>query len=470
MTISRRSIMGATIAAPFVIGAARAATSIPIRIDPRQTLGSIPNDFMGLGYEISQVAVPGVLSAENRTYVQLVRNLGQRGVIRVGGNTSDFSSYDAKGQPVSLPKGTIANADNIHQLRTFLDAIGWKLIWGINLGDDKLDNALEEAKAISEITGDRLLAFQIGNEPDLFVGSGHRQTYDYATWHAEYRHYKAAIREILPHAKFAGPDIASARNVDWFKSFARDEGSDAVLLTAHHYIGGQANPTSTLELMLQEEKKFQPALARFQAAASAAHLPYRLCETASYSGGGKAGVSDTFAAALWALDYLFVAASYGCAGVNMETGVNHLGWISHYTPISDDLKGNYRAAPEYYGLLAFAEVRGERIATTFNPGDVNLTAYATRRDGDGIFLTVINKDMTRDARIEALTATTVRRARIKRLIGPSLTATDGIKFGGMSVEPDGKWRGGQQDAVELEEGKVLVDVPAASAAVILLAT
>jgi hypothetical protein len=470
MTISRRSIVGATIGAPFAIGAARAATSISIHIDPRQTLGTIPNDFMGLGYEISQVAVPGVLSAENRTYVQLVRNLGRQGVIRVGGNTSDFSSYDPNGRPVSLPKGTVVNTDNIHQLRTFLDAIAWKLIWGINLGDDKLDNALEEAKAISEIIGDRLLAFQIGNEPDLFVGSGHRQTYDYATWHAEYRRYKAAIREVLPHAKFAGPDVAIARNVDWFESFARDEGTDAVLLTAHHYIGGQANPASTLEQMLEEEKKFQSVLARFRVAANTAHLPYRLCETASYSGGGKAGVSDTFAAALWALDYLFVVSSYGCAGVNMETGVNHLGWISHYTPISDDLKGTFRAAPEYYGLLAFAEVQGERVVTTFNPGDVNLTAYATRRDGEGIFLTVINKDMTRDAKVEAIAGTTLRRARIKRLTAPSLMANDGIKFGGMTVEPDGMWQGGRQDTLEVADGRALVDVPAGSAAVILLST
>ena len=81
-------------------------------------------------------------------------------------------------------------------------------------------------------------------------------------------------------------------------------------------------------------------LARFQAAAQSAGKPWRMCETASFSGGGKEGVSDTVAAALWALDYLFVLAEHGCSGVNMETGVNHLGGISHYTPISDDLKIN----------------------------------------------------------------------------------------------------------------------------------
>ena len=60
--------------------------------------------------------------------------------------------------------------------------------------------------------------------------------------------------------------------------------------------------------MLANNTKYDPVLARFQAAAQSADKPWRMCETASFSGGGKEGVSDTFAAALWALDYLFVLA------------------------------------------------------------------------------------------------------------------------------------------------------------------
>src|SRR6202023_2346973 len=108
---------------------------------------------------------------------------------------------------------------------------------------------------------------------------------------------------------------------------------------------------------------YRAALAQFQAAAKSAGKPWRMCETASFSGGGKAGVSDTFASALWVLDYVWELASFGGAGVNMETGVNHLGWISHYTPIGDDLKGHYGKAPEYYGLEAFARVpKGDVLA------------------------------------------------------------------------------------------------------------
>jgi hypothetical protein len=253
------------------------------------------------------------------------------------------------------------------------------------------------------------------------------------------------------------------------EGFARDEGKDIALLTAHHYIGGQANPTSTLELMLQEEKKYQPALAKFQDIAAAAHLPYRICETASYSGGGKAGASDTFAASLWVLDYLFVLASYGCSGVNMETGVNHLDWISHYTPISDDRAGHYGAAPEYYGLLAFAQAaKGEQIAVACETGGVNLTAYAMRQGNGTITLAVINKDLTRDAAVE-VTGATSRAAQVLRLSAPSISAMDGVTLGGATVSSEGIWKGGKSDPVRMAGGKALLDVPAASAALLTLA-
>ena len=64
---------------------------VTVRTD--QPAGAIAPDFMGLGYEISSVARPGLLSGANSAYVQLVRRLGARGVIRIGGNTADFASY-----------------------------------------------------------------------------------------------------------------------------------------------------------------------------------------------------------------------------------------------------------------------------------------------------------------------------------------------------------------------------------------
>jgi hypothetical protein len=151
----------------------------------------------------------------------------------------------------------------------------------------------------------------------------------------------------------------------------------------------------------------------------------------------------------------------------METGVNHLGWISKYTPISDDLAGHYGAAPEYYGLLAFAEAaKGEQIALACDTGGINLTAYATRRAQD-VTVTVINKDMSRDASVE-LGGIPARHAKAMRLTAPALTATTGVTLGGAAVGADGSWNGGKSDPVKLTNGKALLDIPAGSAALVTL--
>ncbi len=142
-------------------------------------------------------------------------------------------------------KATVVTEANLRELKTFIDAIGWKLIWGLNLGDDKLDNAVEQARAVTNIMGDRLLALEIGNEPDLFPRSGIvAPTMAFPPGSPTIAATRRRSAAVLPHALFAGPDLAGA--TDWMEQFARDE-PDAVLLTAHHYITGQANPAATID-------------------------------------------------------------------------------------------------------------------------------------------------------------------------------------------------------------------------------
>ena len=486
MRLSRRHMLGAAATLPFLNGCARAAAGqVTLSIDNTRGIGLITPDYMGLGYEISSVAIPGLLSAKNTPYIQLVKNLGRnqlqdrRGVIRIGGNTSDYATYAANGTPVSSPKGTVVTEANLVELRGFLDELRWNLIWGLNLGGDHLDNAVEEAQAVSRIFGNRLIALEIGNEPDLFSRAGHRPAdYNYDAWLKDYRRYKAAVRAVLPNVPFAGPDLAGS--ADWMTRFAQDEGKDIALLTAHHYIMGQANPAATQDVMLAEEKKYHGALASFRDAAIASRLKWRMCETASFSGGGKDGVSNTFAAALWVLDYLFVLASYGCAGVNMETGVNHLGKISYYTPISDDLNGHYGAAPEYYGLLAFAQLpMGGMSPVTVEANGINLTAWSVADISKGErTLAIINKDMAQDADVSITGIDMVgpnvkpnvrmTRGRVLRLTGPALNAKDGVKLGEVSVAADGSWSGAKYETVKVANGSASLHVPAASAALVWL--
>ena len=398
-----------------------AGKPVDVRINTAYAAVAIPPDFMGLGYEISSVAVPRLLSAENHRYVQLVKTLSRSGVIRVGGNTSDFASFQRNGRAVSTPEGTIVNEAALKDLASFLKATGWRLIWGLNLGKGSEAEAVEEALAVAAVTGDSLLALEIGNEPDVFGrGTKHRpREYSYDDYLQEYRRYKQAIRAKLPGVAFAGPDAASA--VDWVVRFAQDEGVDLKLLT-HHYYRECAHPTTNLDELLNPDPKLAPELAKFAAAATASHVPFRICETNSFCGGGKDGVSNTFGAALWSLDFLFKLVFTGAAGVNMETGVNQLGFVSYYSPIGDDERGDYSAQPEYYGMLAFAQAsRGNPLRTVCAVRSLNLSAYAMRTEPDKIALTVINKDRTSDADVQiAVDGHVPSHASVMRLTAPSL--------------------------------------------------
>jgi Glycosyl hydrolase family 79 C-terminal beta domain len=440
--------------------------SVTVRAD--QPLGMIAPDFMGLGYEISSVARPGLMSPANKVYVQLVRTLGPRGVIRIGGNTADYANYAKDAAPVSSARGTVVNNAVLEDLGGFLQATGWKLIWALDLGKGTEADAVAEARIISSIAGERLLAFEIGNEPDLFARAKHRKPeYGYDDWLAEYRRYKAALRKEYPRIPFAGPDAAVT--TDWVTRFAADEGKDSVLLTHHYYREGQ-NPSSSIEKLLGVDPKLQPQLSALRAASQACGVPYRICEVNSFSGGGRPGVSDTMAGALWVLDYMFTLAANGCAGVNMETGVNHLDFISSYSPIGDDEHGHHSATPEYYGMLAFSlSGKGQLLAVESNANSPEIKAYATQPDKGSITLTLINKGGA--APIMALNFgehTKAKEASVTRLSGPAIDAKTGITLGGVEVTPDGTWKAVNTEMLRVKSGQLTISLPAYSAAVVHL--
>ncbi len=464
--INRRSLLAGAAGIVAAFPAAKMTRAVHIKVDANRSLGKIPPDFIGLGYEISSIA-DGPLSAADQGYVKLVRRLSQRGVIRIGGNTSDYSSYAATSPAVSAPKATVVNHERLRALGTFLEETGWRLIWGLNLGSGTMANAVDEARAVASAMKDKLLAFEIGNEPDLFGhGAAHRpRTYTYEDYLREYRAYKAAIRRELPDAPFAGPDAAVA--TDWVTRFASDEGKDLKLLT-HHYYRECANPTSTLERLLHPDPKLQPELEKLKAAAASSGVPYRICETNSFCGGGKPGVSDTFGAALWALDFMLTLAWAGAAGVNMETGMNQLGWVSWYSPIGDDQHGAYAAKPEYYGMLAFEQaIFGERLALDLESGGLNLTAYATG-DQTGIRVTVVNKEPEAGASVTIACDRRLQGGSSIRLTAPSLESKEAITLGGASVSADGEWSPNSTKETGGKHGEWQIQVPAASAAILSL--
>jgi hypothetical protein len=166
---------------------------------------------------------------------------------------------------------------------------------------------------------------------------------------------------------------------------------------------------------------------------------------------------------------MFVLASYDCDGVNMETDINQHAFISHYSPIVHDPAGHCSARPEYYGMLAFAMAgKGDMLKTTVEKGAVNLTAYATRDEQGSVWLTVINKDMAHDAKIEASVPDGYATADAFRLTAPSVESRDHVTFAGAEVSENGNWGAGPPEKLTITDGHAGFAVPHASAVVLRL--
>ena len=220
-----------------------------------------------------------------------------------------------------------------------------------------------------------------------------KRGWNYDGFYADYIRFKKAVRTRVPKVPLAGPDVAG--HTDWVERFAKDEAGDAVLLTHHHYSQGPPeNPNTTIENLLAGKTSLSRILPRLQAISAASRIPYRFCEVNSCFHGGKPGVADTFASALWVLDLMHTMASFDCGGINIETGINQLDRISDYSPIHPDGKGGYVARPIYYGMLAFARGgRGKRLPVDVDAGDANFKAFAVGEDAGVSRLTLINKEM-----------------------------------------------------------------------------
>jgi hypothetical protein len=438
------------------------ADVVKIQVDPNTTLSRISADFMGFGYETSAVAQSNFFSPKNVSMVRLYRNLSSHGLIRIGGIISDHTKYVPDGRPVahSQKEVTVINQSNLADLGGFAQATGWKVMWGLNLGTGSKEEAVQEAAAVDAALGSSLQSFQIGNEVENL-----RHGYD--AYYADFLDFKSGIRAVLPHAPFSGPD--SVGNWRYVTNFVATESRDMKLLTIHYYRGGAGGTNATLKRLLQRDTNWDKRLGNLRQVSRENGLAYRINEVNSFSGGGKPGVSDTFGSALWCLDYLFILASHYCEGVNMETDINQLGFISHYSPIVHDEAGHCSARPEYYGMLAFALAgKGELLKLALEKPAMNLSAYATRDQDGHLWITVVNKDFARDAAMETTLPEGYLSAAAVRLSAPSMESKDHVTLSGAEVSVDGTWTPGAPEEVKAADGVVHLLVPHASAVLLQL--
>lgn len=464
---TRRELLGSmlTLSAGFLFtresnGLAADATNLTLRLGGKAAVSVSPN-FTGLGYEMSSVAPIGLLSANNERYVALINGLGSKGVIRVGGIVADYTRYEPEGTIAAERQNTVITRQSIEQFAGFLARIGWTAIWSVNFAQGTIQDAVEEARAVKSILGDQLLALEIGNEVENYYRGQRpfrKAPYDYETYLNEFREWRAAILKAVPGIRFAAPDTASS--VEWVERMAADAKGDVQLLTTHYYRNNQSRGSA--EQLLRPDPRLADIVTRLRTASQQSGIPWRMCETNSFSGGGRLGVSDTLAGALWTLDFMLLLAQSGCSGVNIETGVNQLGFVSSYSPIQDDGKGLNTAGVPYYGMLAFAQAMAgcdQVLAAELDAGGRNATAYVLGKRGQPLSAVIINRDTqdisvsVRDLHAHKLTAI--------RMSAPSAGGNSRVMLGAATVGLDGHWT-----VKNREQVKNAVVVPQMSAVVL----
>lgn len=448
--VSRRQFLATTalsFAATRLCAQNRKQIQVNLSIPAEATGARMPADFIGLSYEVEELADPMFFSPKNGALIRAFKAISSQGVLRLGGNTGEFawwkSTPDAPEpvhphtrEVVGEPKAQYypVTPEAVRNLAAFLEETGWTCLYGINMGTNTPARAAEEAEFVAKTLGARLQYFQIGNEVDLFD----RHLRDPQTWSAkaylsEWLALARAIAVRVPQASFGMPDIAS--DMSWLPQIADAWGSvenppHVTTLTHHYYFGGPpSNPDVNIPNLLKPATmaKVQTMADTATAAARQMGIRARMTEGNTCYRGGKPGVSDVFAAALWAADYSLFLAANNYSGINLHGGTgtiiaSGLGGVMfgdevlkdqgatpeqiathphpYYAPIAA-FGSDYVLEPVAYGLKFAGTLSGGAfihadLSAQLQAAGVNATAYAAKLASGQTSVVVLNKDLEND--------------------------------------------------------------------------
>jgi len=222
------------------------------------------------------------------------------------------------------------------------------------------------------------------------------------------------------------------------------------------------------------DAKYQSFYNTFNDNASNEGYNIRIEETNSAYGGSNNGVTNSYAAALWAMDYFcYMAYNTNMEGMNLHTGPigSNSGSYNAISPVG--AASSYTLEGPGYGLWAFHYgSQGQPLQTTLsNPSGANVSAYGLLETSGGETVHIINKTFGSGAVNVTATITpggsyTHAQVIVLQQANNDVTATSGITFGGEPMNSDGTWTGGYGPASSLTNGTYTFTLPAAQAAIV----
>ncbi|GAA0798626.1 glycosyl hydrolase family 79 C-terminal domain-containing protein [Spirilliplanes yamanashiensis] len=455
LAVAAVAAIAATAAVQQAAHAATVQATVTVQLSgtPR---GTLAEGHLGLSFEsMPRTNDGGVNSGKfdaRGNLPQLLRTLGP-GTLRLGGNSVD-RTY-ARATPAAL-----------QGLVRLSDATGWRYVYSTNLAHYDAAATTADAAAVRAALGPRLRSLVCGNEPDLYAANGYRPAgWTVGAYVAEANRCLAVLRAQAPGVPVSGPDTATP---GWLPAYAGAQRGAVTLLNHHHYPLSNCNgPNGSATALIAKGKRADEARLVASAAATARGAGMRLVmsEVNSAACGGIAGVSDTYASALWALDYVFAGVANGAHGMYFHGALDRA--CTGYTALCETAPHQYRAQPIYYGLLlARLAGTGAVLPTTVSTAG-NLAAH-TVRGADGRVRVVLANMSADTVRTSLRAGDRTGAGSLLRMTAPSLTATSGVRIQGRTVAADGTFTPDAATPVTCTAGTCPVTLAPYGAAVVTL--
>lgn len=359
------------------------------------SLGQPLDSFVSYSIEFSSFPdFAGNKSAPNRFSANLINNIGAiiggNPRIRVGGNTQDYALYNASQTQALIGIVDPARSSDYPTAITIGPAYfesyytwpGTKYSHGLNLAlganssaglQTLIDTVPLACRALSD---GRLNAWEYGNEPDLYSTSSqgpvrpptwNESTYVWQ-WLNGTSEIERQIERYCPEMArqgqplFMAPSFAGTGNtlkapVAWADGLDRNR--DIEYFSTHNYISGATSPGVTLQGTLMNHtitmRSVDTHIAEYNGILSnSSHVPPLIFgECNSLYNEGRPGLSDTFGAALWGVDFNLYSASVGFKRVHMHQGTNYR--YQSWQPVDTNVTTIGTKAP-YYGNIAVASM------------------------------------------------------------------------------------------------------------------
>jgi hypothetical protein len=439
--------------------------SATVTVNPKAApTGTLLPGFIGFSFESGQINNGMYANAGNLP--ALLHNLGG-GTLRFGGNSVD------KSYPGVTPS-TVTGLSGLYR------QTGWKTVYSVELNPLNVTAVKADAARIAKL-GPGLAAIACGNEPDNF-GASYTETFYLDTALPQ---CIAAIRAGAPGVRITGPN--TFRNVCtttcqpvWLPPYASavqaaktasPQGPLAAVSTLADQkyavtVCGGKQPTAAALLSRSTATVESQVLAAARSSAATAGTPYVIAETNAVSCGGLAGLSNTYASALWVADWLMLGEENGSSGMYISGSLSSP--CASFAPLcrASPTSRTLRAEPVYYGLL-FTHLMGAGPTLPASvSSSADIAAHAVL-SGGRIHLMVENLGPV-PAAVTLQVAGASGTAATYSLTGPSLAATTGVRVQGGTFNAAGTFKLGAPGAIACSGGLCHLTVPANSGVIAVL--